>query len=88
MRRKSEPLIPFNDLRNFRNPHFPKDNSAKKRPKKTLTILECGCCGCYHPDDYFGDCRDDENRFGSPEEAAKRMGKKVIAIDLENLPAQ
>ena len=26
-------------------------------------IEECGCCGCYHPKTYFGDCRDDNNRF-------------------------
>ena len=24
---------------------------------------ECDCCGCYHPADYAGDCRDDERRW-------------------------
>jgi hypothetical protein len=23
---------------------------------------ECGCCGGYHPPDFDGDCRDDDNR--------------------------
>ncbi len=21
--------------------------------------VECGCCGAYHPEDYYGDCRND-----------------------------
>lgn len=24
---------------------------------------ECGCCGAYHPADWYGDCRDDEHRL-------------------------
>lgn len=24
---------------------------------------ECGICGCWHPLDWDGDCRDDANRF-------------------------
>lgn len=31
--------------------------------KKTRRFVECGCCGCYHLHDYWGDCRDDKNRF-------------------------
>lgn len=23
----------------------------------------CGCCGHYHPADWWGDCRDDSKRF-------------------------
>jgi hypothetical protein len=26
-------------------------------------FIECGCCGHYHPIDFWGDCRDDSNRF-------------------------
>ena len=25
--------------------------------------IECGCCGQYHKIDYFGDCRNDIERF-------------------------
>ena len=31
---------------------------------------QCGQCDCYHPAGYTGDCRDDLNRFGAPEELA------------------
>ena len=31
-------------------------------------IYECGGCGCYHPWEWQGDCRDDANRFGAPED--------------------
>lgn len=31
-------------------------------------IFECGICGCYHPWDFTGDCRDDGNRFATPED--------------------
>ena len=41
---------------------------------KLLTIFECGICGCYHPWDFTGDCRDDENRFADPEDYAEKMG--------------
>lgn len=39
-----------------------------------MVIYECGICDCYHPWDWNGDCRDDENRFGSPEEFAHARG--------------
>jgi hypothetical protein len=25
--------------------------------------IECGCCGAYHRTDFFGDCRNDAERF-------------------------
>lgn len=28
---------------------------------------ECGICGCWHPWDWNGDCRDDKNRFTADE---------------------
>jgi len=28
-------------------------------------LEECGCCGAYHWLDYFGDCRNDYQRFPS-----------------------
>ena len=36
-------------------------------------IYECGICDCYHPWDWSGDCRDNDNRF-SPDEYAFKMG--------------
>lgn len=34
-------------------------------PETAKIYYECGCCGCgaYHPIDFYGDCRDDANRF-------------------------
>lgn len=32
---------------------------AEERP----VFIECGCCNCYHPAEFYGDCRDDANRF-------------------------
>ncbi|KKM18581.1 hypothetical protein LCGC14_1664330 [marine sediment metagenome] len=26
-------------------------------------VVDCGSCGCLHPKDFWGDCRDDNNRF-------------------------
>ena len=35
-----------------------------------VILYECGICDCYHPWDWTGDCRDDANRYGSPEDYA------------------
>jgi hypothetical protein len=35
---------------------------------------ECGCCGCYHPAEFAGDCRDDVNRLPGPPEAIAELG--------------
>lgn len=36
--------------------------------------IECGCCGAYHRYDYYGDCRNDEERFDSiPDEDEGRV---------------
>jgi len=35
-------------------------------------VVECDCCSCYHPKDFWGDCRDDANRFASPEDYMER----------------
>lgn len=31
--------------------------------KRVNTFVECGCCGCFHPTDFAGDCREDDERF-------------------------
>ena len=28
-----------------------------------MTFIECGCCGAYHRSTYYGDCRNDLERF-------------------------
>jgi hypothetical protein len=28
-------------------------------------FYDCGICGCYHPVNWDGDCRDDANRFSA-----------------------
>jgi len=30
---------------------------------KKKKFIECGCCGSYHHIDFYGDCRNDSNRF-------------------------
>jgi hypothetical protein len=43
-----------------------------------LELFDCGSCGCYHPVDYDGDCRADEYRFASVEEAKLRTKRNVV----------
>jgi hypothetical protein len=45
---------------------------------KRKVFIECGSCGCYHPDDFWGDCRDDENRY-----ALDELPGRAIIISLE-----
>jgi len=48
---------------------------------KTIKIVKCGCCGCYHPATFFGDCRDDLRRYSSPEDAQERNnGAQVVEV--------
>ncbi len=30
---------------------------------ESIHYYECGCCGAYHKIDFFGDCRDNSERF-------------------------
>jgi hypothetical protein len=34
--------------------------------RRGTRLAECGGCGCYHPADWHGDCRDDGRRFPPP----------------------
>lgn len=47
-----------------------------------VKIFRCGCCGCYHRMDYWGDCRNDEERFADPEDAEDRLGKPTLEVDM------
>lgn len=49
--------------------------------KHTLHFIECGCCGHYHKPDFWGDCRDDANRFSMTQIEA--MPEDVLVEDLE-----
>jgi hypothetical protein len=40
----------------------------------THVIYECGICGCYHAWEFDGDCREDANRFGTPEDYMEARG--------------
>jgi hypothetical protein len=37
-----------------------------------IQIIECGCCGGMHRVNYFGDCRNDDERFADPEDFESR----------------
>jgi hypothetical protein len=47
-------------------------------------LYECGICSCYHPWEFAGDCRDDENRFGGPEDYAKLLGLSEYDVDVRS----
>lgn len=34
-------------------------------------FIECGCCGCYHRDDFYGDCRENSERYDDPPDDAE-----------------
>lgn len=51
----------------------------KSRPRSN-TFEECGCCGSYHRSDFFGDCREDSERF-APDE----IPDDAIVIDLDEV---
>lgn len=64
-----------------------KINDANPMPDKVplvlfpITVVECGCCSCYHLVGFRGDCRDDANRFADVEDASKRHhGAPVIEV--------
>ena len=48
-------------------------------------IYECDICGHYHPWDWDGDCRDDRNRFSSPESYALSVGCTEENIDVRTM---
>jgi len=40
------------------------DGNAVTREIRAGRYLECGCCGEYHHERFYGDCRDNDERFG------------------------
>jgi hypothetical protein len=58
----------------------------------TVRLLECGCCGQFHPDgpllpggsaNYMNDCRYDANRFNSDEDFTARTGLQCVEVWLD-----
>ena len=48
-------------------------------------VYECGICGGYHPWDWNGDCRDNANRFDSPESFAEKYGYSIHDIEVMSM---
>lgn len=61
-----------------------KTNLPKPNPGDVVFIIECGCCGCFHREEYYGDCRNDNERFFSPKDAETRLGVEVEIDYLED----
>lgn len=59
-------------------------------------LIECGCCGAFHPAgpllpggsaNYMNDCRYDANRFSCAEDYRARTGKEAIEVYLDEQEA-
>lgn len=48
-------------------------------------IYECGICSCYHPWEFDGDCRDDSNRFASPEDYIEKIGVDANILTIRSM---
>lgn len=49
---------------------------------KNAVLYACGICECYHPWEFNGDCRDNANRYGSPEAYAVTKHLSVNQVDV------
>ena len=54
----------------------------------TLRFFECGCCGHFHLMTFWGDCRDDNNRFTYDEMEQKAMDETGDLPDIYWLDEQ
>ena len=60
------------------------------RKIKPGRYLECGCCGGFHHESYYGDCRNDEQRFSSFDlEGAdgEPVSQSITLVPLTEVPA-
>lgn len=48
--------------------------------RRSRVYVECGCCGAYHRADFYGDCRENTERFSDVPDSAWRDGR-VITLD-------
>jgi epoxyqueuosine reductase QueG len=44
------------------------------KTQTTRKLYVCDICGAWHPWNWDGDCRDDANRYGDPQEYAEKLG--------------
>jgi hypothetical protein len=42
--------------------------------KAKHVIFDCDICCAFHPWEFSGDCRDDKNRFATPEDYLESLG--------------
>lgn len=58
-------------------------------PETQVIVYECGICSCYHPWDWDGDCRDDDNRIVDlePLEAAFGINNVIVRSWEERMAA-
>jgi hypothetical protein len=54
----------------------------------TGTIIYKCSCGNYHPWSFDGDCRDDDNRYSSPEEYAEENNLDPDDIEVRAIDAE
>lgn len=50
-----------------------------------MVLYECGICGEFHPWNWDGDCRDDANRYGGPDDYAKKLGVSEFDIEVRTM---
>ena len=62
---RAMPGTGFGGTTHVRTQRFPTvaDARAWMLAQLGATFIECGCCGAYHRSDYWGDCRNDAERF-------------------------
>lgn len=53
------------------------------RGERLPEYYECGCCSCYHPATWDGDCRDDANRYALGELDEKHGAFGWLEVDAE-----
>lgn len=51
---------------------------GRKILSAVISLQECGCCGCYHPDYFNGDCRDDNNRYPTDNPFDKKDNIRIL----------
>lgn len=54
----------------------------------TGTVIYKCSCGAYHPWVFDGDCRDDDNRYSSPEEYAEENNLDPDDIEVRPIDAE
>ncbi|RJQ46853.1 MAG: hypothetical protein C4534_02065 [Gaiellales bacterium] len=52
------------------------------KPPSHSQLYECGICDCLHPWHFFGDCRDDSNRYADEEAFAARHAIDPMAVEV------